>query len=104
MSTAAYRCSVVQSFMSSAAADAKKPAAAKKRSDAVKQSKAVKKKGPVDPNNLRGIMRPVPASDTLSKFGGAPNSSCSGVLEIVWDYVKANSLQVVPVDGVLAVR
>ncbi|KAI4967266.1 hypothetical protein ZWY2020_029082 [Hordeum vulgare] len=45
-------------------------------------------------------MRPVPASDTLSKFGGAPNSSCSGVLEIVWDYVKANSLQVFDDDGV----
>ncbi|KAI5008798.1 hypothetical protein ZWY2020_009846 [Hordeum vulgare] len=41
---------------------------------------AVKKKGPVDPNNLRGIMRLVPVSDALSKFGGAPNISRSGVL------------------------
>ncbi|KAE8793575.1 Protein TRI1 [Hordeum vulgare] len=97
--------------MSSAAAAAtgsKKPAAAaakggKKSRTAAAKPKAVKKKGPVDLNNLRGIMRPVSVSDALSKFGGAPNISRSGVLKIVWDYVKANSLQVVPVDKALAV-
>ncbi|KAI4979514.1 hypothetical protein ZWY2020_016267 [Hordeum vulgare] len=106
MSTAAYTVlRGCRSFMSSAAAAAaagsKKPAAAaaaaakggKNSATAAAKPKAAKEKGPVDPNNLRGIMRPVPVSDALSKFGGAPNISRSGVLKIVWDYVKANSLQ-----------
>lgn len=84
---------------SAAAAAAK---GGKKPAPAAAKPKAAKK--PVDPNNLRGIMRPVPVSDALRKFGGAAHISRSGVLKIVWDYIKANDLQVVPVGGALAVR
>ncbi|KAF7083125.1 hypothetical protein CFC21_086935 [Triticum aestivum] len=73
---------------SAAAAAAK---GAKKPASAAAKPKAAKK--PVDPNNLRGIMRPVPVSDALRKFGGAAHISRSGVLKIVWDYIKANDLQ-----------
>ncbi|XP_037454641.1 protein TRI1-like isoform X3 [Triticum dicoccoides] len=78
-----------RALMSSAAAAAAK--GAKKPASAAAKPKAAKK--PVDPNNLRGIMRPVPVSDALRKFGGAAHISRSGVLKIVWDYIKANDLQ-----------
>ena len=104
MSTAAatvFRgCRALMSPAAAAAKGGKKTASAaaaaaakggKKPASAAAKPKADKK--PVDPNNLRGIMRPVPVSDALRKFGGAAHISRSGVLKIVWDYIKAKDLQ-----------
>jgi len=67
-----------------AAAGAKKAAAPKvTKADAT----AAKEK--------RGIMKPVPVSEELSRFaGGAPELARSQVVKLIWAHIKANGLQV----------
>ena len=43
----------------------------------------------------RGIMKPVPVSEELSRFaGGAPELARSQVVKLIWAHIKANGLQV----------
>ncbi|KAF8677136.1 hypothetical protein HU200_046603 [Digitaria exilis] len=45
----------------------------------------------------RGIMKPLPVSEELSRFaGGKPEVARSEAVKLIWDHIKANSLQVAP--------
>ncbi|WVZ78016.1 hypothetical protein U9M48_025796 [Paspalum notatum var. saurae] len=64
------------------AAGAKKAAAKVTKADAT----AAKEK--------RGILKPVPISDALSRFaGGAPEIARSAAVKLIWNHIKANGLQ-----------
>ncbi|KAJ1277713.1 hypothetical protein BS78_04G024800 [Paspalum vaginatum] len=42
----------------------------------------------------RGILKPVPVSDALSRFaGGAPEIARPAAVKLIWDHIKANGLQ-----------
>ncbi|XP_047076271.1 protein TRI1-like [Lolium rigidum] len=88
------RALVANSFSSSAAAaGGKRPASA--AAAAVKPpKKVISKDDATEAKNLRGIMRPLPVSEALSKFpGGAPEISRAGAIKIVWAYIKGQGLQ-----------
>ncbi|KAL6888560.1 hypothetical protein ACP4OV_009586 [Aristida adscensionis] len=65
-----------------AAGKAAKPAAAK----VTKAAAAAAKEN-------RGIMRPLPISDALRRFVGAPEVSRVGATKLIWAHIKANGLQ-----------
>ncbi|KAK1614479.1 hypothetical protein QYE76_019996 [Lolium multiflorum] len=83
---------MANSFSSSAAAaGGKRPASAA----AVKPpKKVITKDDATEAKNMRGIMRPLPVSEALSKFpGGGPEISRAGAIKIVWAYIKGQGLQ-----------
>ncbi|KAM0872324.1 hypothetical protein ACQ4PT_038797 [Festuca glaucescens] len=76
---------------SSSAAGGKRPSSA---AAAVKPPKVTTKADATEAKNMRGIMRPVPVSEALSKFpGGGPEISRAGAIKIVWAYIKGQGLQ-----------
>lgn len=87
-----YYSSVMAAAAKSAVADA--TAAVKKT--AVKKTAAKKsaEKVATGPKKLTGILKPMPISPALTEFMGAAESSRTEAVKRVWEYIKANNLQV----------